>query len=105
MLAVESFKWRNKQMIVLPPWGESPEEVCYPWRFRGPSWSSHQGEILSRSPWYSSKVRSYLGHRGLLIRMRSYLGHPGLHPRRDLISVTLVFTSGRDLISVTLAFC
>src|SRR4051812_17852646 len=71
---------------------------------RGGSWFLHQGEILSRSPWPSPKTRSYLGRLGLYIRVRSYLGHPGLHPRRDLISIALVFSSGRDLISVTLAF-
>src|SRR3954470_10398826 len=52
---------------------------------RGWSWFFHQGEILSRSPWPSSKTRSYLGRLGLLIRVRSYLGHPSLLPRRDLI--------------------
>src|SRR5436190_1806096 len=45
------------------------------------SLSSHRGEFLSRSPHPSSKVRSYLGHLGLLIGVRSYLGHPGLLPR------------------------
>src|SRR5204863_5217650 len=52
----------------------------------------------------SPNAISFLSHLCPLLRARSYLGHPGLHPRRDLISLTSLLTSGRDLISVTLAF-
>src|SRR5205809_4024336 len=49
-------------------------------------------------------TRSYLLLINYLLKMSSYLCHPCIPPRRYLISVVLVFSSGRDLISVTLAF-